>query len=218
MSFNEINKTEVAWHSGHVQPQDRQQLLGQKPLTLWLTGLSASGKSTVAFALEQTLTNLGHVAYVLDGDNVRHGLNSDLGFSHEDRTENIRRIAEVAKLMNSAGLIVITAFISPYIEDRELAKKIIGHESFMEVYVSTPIKECEARDPKGMYMRARAGGLSEFTGVNAPYEPPLIPDLIIDTSTQKLMECVDKLLVGLISRITLSESKMQLNRTHINEQ
>ncbi len=128
----------------------------QTPATVWLTGLSGAGKSTLAFALEKHLLELGQASYVLDGDNVRHGLNRNLGFSHEDRTENIRRIAEVARLMNDAGLIVITAFISPYLEDREVARRIIGVEKFLEVYVSTPLKVCEERDPKGIYKRARA--------------------------------------------------------------
>ena len=142
---------------------------------------------------------------MLDGDNVRHGLNKDLGFSHQDRTENIRRIAEVARLMNDAGLIVVTAFISPYRADRELAKQIIGAENFVEIYVNTPIEACEARDPKGMYERARAGKILGFTGVSAPYEPPVAPDMAIDTSTATPLECAGKLLSGLISRIAVSK-------------
>ena len=155
--------------------------MGQSPKTIWLTGLSASGKSTLAYALEYQLMSMGKACYVLDGDNVRHGLNKDLGFSAESRTENIRRIAEVAKLMNDAGLIVITAFISPLRSDRQMARDIIG-EDFREVYVSTNIDVCESRDPKGLYAKARAGLVSDFTGVSAPYESPETPDLRIDTS------------------------------------
>ena len=206
MSSNVIKPAEVVWHDGHVLAIDRSQLLGQWPLTVWLTGLSASGKSTLAFALERHLIDIGHACCVLDGDNVRHKLNKDLGFSHQDRTENIRRIAEVASLMNDAGLIVITAFISPYRDDRELAKQIIGTETFVEIYVNTPIEACEARDPKNMYKRARAGEISDFTGVNAPYEPPVAPGLTMDTSTDSPSKCAGKLLSGLISRIAISES------------
>jgi adenylylsulfate kinase len=181
-------------------------MLDQRPLTVWLTGLSAAGKSTLAFALERTLTDLHYTAYVLDGDNIRHGLNRDLGFSRQDRSENIRRIAEVARLMNDAGLIVITAFISPYREDRTLAKQIIGAEHFVEIYVNTPLETCEARDPKGMYRRARAGEIREFTGVNAPYEPPPTPEMTIDTSTGTVSECARRILTGLMARIALSRS------------
>lgn len=193
--------SEVVWHGGHVRPEDRHRLFGQRPLTLWLTGLSASGKSTLAFALERCLVDLGHACYVLDGDNIRHGLNGDLGFSHEDRTENIRRIAEVAHLMNDAGLIVVTAFISPYREDRQLAREIIGPDRFFEIHVSTPIATCEARDPKGMYKRARAGMLAGFTGVDAPYEAPESPALTIDTSRDSLPKCAQKVLSELADGI-----------------
>jgi adenylylsulfate kinase len=159
----------------------------------------------LAFALERQFIDIGHACYVLDGDNVRHRLNKDLGFSPHDRTENIRRIAEVAHLMNDAGLIVITAFISPYRDDRNSARSIIGAENFMEIYVSTPIEICEARDPKGMYKRARAGQLMEFTGVNAPYEPPVAADMTIDTSSTPPSECAGKLLSGLLPRIAVFE-------------
>lgn len=209
MSSDDIKPAHVVWRDGHVQGKDRSQLLGQRPITVWLTGLSASGKSTLAFALERRLIDSGHACYVLDGDNVRHGLNKDLGFSHQDRTENIRRIAEVTRLMNNAGLIVITAFISPYREDRELAKQIIGAENFVEIYVNTPMETCEARDPKGMYKRARAGDISGFTGVSAPYEPPAFPDLTVDTSTDSPSECAGKLFSELISRIAVSEIDKQ---------
>lgn len=186
----------VVRHGGHVTTGDRQRLLGQSALTIWLTGLSASGKSTLAFALEHHLINMGRACYVLDGDNVRHGLNSNLGFSKEDRTENIRRIAEVAHLMNDAGLVVITSFISPYRNDRAMAKRIIGPVQFYEVYVSTPIDVCEQRDPKGLYRMAKAGKLTNFTGVSDPYEPPEAPDLadlVIDTSMLAVHEAVERI-------------------------
>ena len=205
MSFDAIKPAKVVRHNGHVQALERCSLLGQRSTTVWLTGLSASGKSTLAFALERRLVDLGHVCYVLDGDNIRLGLNKDLGFSHQDRTENIRRIAEVARLMNEAGLIVITAFISPYRADRQFAREIISAERFMEVYVNTPIETCEARDPKGMYKRARAGQISGFTGVNDPYESPGTPDLTIDTSIASPSECVGKVLAEVIARIAVSE-------------
>lgn len=194
----------VVWHKGDVLISDRSRLLGQRPLTVWLTGLSASGKSTLAFALERLLVEGGHACYVLDGDNVRHGLNKDLGFAPRDRTENIRRIAEVARLMNDAGLIIVTAFISPSRADRRLARGIIGEERFVEVYVSTPIETCEARDPKGMYKRARAGELTGFTGVHAPYESPLTADLTIDTSFAPPAQCAAALLSGLLPRVAVS--------------
>lgn len=185
----------VVWHNSHTTAQDRQTLLKQKPLTIWLTGLSAAGKSTLAFALERLLIEAGHPCYVLDGDNVRHGLNSNLGFSAEDRSENIRRVAEVAKLMNDAGLIVITAFISPFRDDRAKARAIIGDGVFQEVYVSADLAACEERDPKGLYKKARAGQLHEFTGISSPYEAPDAPELTIDTSqlskTQALSSLVD---------------------------
>ncbi len=209
MSSDDIEPADVVWHNGHVQLEDRSCLLGQRPITVWLTGLSASGKSTLAFVLERCLVDSGHACYVLDGDNIRHGLNRDLGFSHQDRTENIRRIAEVARLMNDAGLIVITAFISPYRDDRKLAREIVGTARFVEVYVNTPIETCEARDPKGMYRRARAGRISGFTGVNDPYESPGTPDLTIDTSMASPSECAGKVLAEVVARITVSEGEKQ---------
>lgn len=185
----------IVWHGSQVLPNERASLLGQQPITLWLTGLSASGKSTLAYALERALIDAGRACYVLDGDNVRHGLNRNLGFSSEDRSENIRRIAEMAKLMNDAGLIVITAFISPMIADRAIAQDIIGTSQFKEVYVNTPLAICEQRDPKGLYAKARTDELAQFTGVSAPYEAPLQPDLTIDTSLQTLAESLKALLL-----------------------
>lgn len=194
---------EVVWHHGHVSPNDRQVLLNQKPFTVWFTGLSASGKSTLAFAMEHKLFAQGHACYVLDGDNIRHGLNRGLGFSHEDRTENIRRIAEVAKLMNEAGLIVITAFISPYRNDRALAKQIIGADRFAEVYVNTPIEACESRDPKGLYKRARAGETKDFTGIDAPYEAPENAEICIDTSKQSIANSIEYLYSAMLNKIRI---------------
>jgi len=184
----------LVWPPGHVCRAERAERLGQVPLTLWLTGLSAAGKSTLAFALERALHERGRACYVLDGDNVRHGLNRNLGFSPADRSENIRRIAEVAKLMNDAGLIVITAFISPWRADRAAARQIIGAASFLEVHVSTPLAVCEARDPKGFYGQARRGELADFTGVSSPYEAPEQADLSIDTTQRSLADAVDQLL------------------------
>lgn len=167
---------------GEVSQKEREQLLKQLPATLWLTGLSGSGKSTIAYQLEKKLMDSGHLCCVLDGDNVRHGLNRDLGFSPQDRSENIRRVAEVARILNEAGMIVITAFISPYHEDRERAKTIIGENRFIEVFLDAPIEVCEKRDPKGLYEKARTGLIPEFTGVNAPYEIPEAPVLCLKTA------------------------------------
>ena len=192
--MNEKTPPLVVWHGGQVAPAERQKLLGQQPVTLWLTGLSGSGKSTLAFALERALVDQGRACYVLDGDNVRHGLNRNLGFSAADRAENIRRIAEVARLMNDAGLIVITAFISPYCADREAARKIIGAGCFREVHVSTSLSVCESRDPKGLYAGARAGRVADFTGVSSPYEAPESPDLIIDTAQVSLDQAATRLI------------------------
>lgn len=185
----------IPHHQSQVSPNERAKICGQQPQTIWLTGLSASGKSTLAYALEKCLIDAGRFCYVLDGDNVRHGLNQNLGFTPEDRTENIRRIAEVARLMNEAGLIVIAAFISPTIADRNKAKEIIGANKFSEVYVNTPLVECEARDPKGLYAKARSGKLAHFTGVSAAYEPPTEPDLILDTSNASLQDNIKRLLL-----------------------
>ena len=164
-----------------VSAEDRTKLLGQKGATIWLTGLSGSGKSTVAQQLEKELMAQGHLCYILDGDNVRHGLNRDLGFSMEDRKENIRRIAEVAALMNDAGVIVITSFISPYISDRAAAREVIGDDAFVEVFIDTPLEVCEQRDPKGLYKKARTGEIQQFTGISDPYESPQDAELTIET-------------------------------------
>lgn len=186
-------QTNLLWHSGAVSSEERQRLFVQQSLTIWLTGLSGAGKSTLAVALEKFLITEGHACYVLDGDNVRHGLSRDLGFSPEDRGENIRRVAEVARLMNDAGLIVIAAFISPYRSDRVMARDIVGVNRFVEIYLDTPLQVCEQRDPKGFYRRARQGAFAQFTGVSAPYEEPLNPALSIDTSICGIDACVDAL-------------------------
>ncbi len=178
----------ITRESSLVTREERERLLRQKARTYWLTGLSGSGKSTLAKEVERRLIASGHACCLLDGDSVRYGLNRDLGFSPEDRRENIRRIAEVARLMNEAGLIVLTAFISPYREDRGMAKAIIGQEAFREVYVNTPLEACEARDPKGLYAKVRAGEIRQFTGIDAPYEPPETPDLTLNTAEMTVAE------------------------------
>ncbi|HKK73413.1 MAG TPA: sulfate adenylyltransferase subunit CysN [Candidatus Krumholzibacteria bacterium] len=196
----------ITRHRGHVTPERRDELLGHRPATLWFTGLSGSGKSTVAFALEKRLVDMGHKAYVLDGDNVRHGLNRDLGFSPAERTENLRRIAEVAWLMNDAGLIVITSFIAPYRSDRQRAREVIGPDHFFEVHVDAPIEVCEQRDPKGLYAKARRGEIGDFTGVSAPYEAPEAPEVHLPTDQQSVDELVDRLVVALRRRGVIPET------------
>ena len=184
---------DLTWHTMDITREFRENQLDQKACTIWLTGLSGSGKSTLANALEKRLASMGKHTMLLDGDNIRMGLNRNLGFSEADRIENIRRIAEVAKLMNDAGLIVLTSFISPFAQDRRRAKEIIG-DSFIEVYVSTPLEECERRDVKGLYAAARAGKIEQFTGISSPYEVPRNPQITIDTSKHSVEECVDLLI------------------------
>jgi adenylylsulfate kinase len=183
--------------NGAVNTQDRVRIFRQRPVTIWLTGLSGAGKSTIAFELEAQLVGLGHACYVLDGDNVRHGLACDLGFDRKDRRENIRRVAHVAQLMNDAGLIVITALISPMSEDRTMARDIIGRDKFIETYLSAPLDICARRDPKGLYAKARNGEISSFTGVSAPYEAPVDPELHIDTATLTSRESVAQIFAHL---------------------
>jgi adenylylsulfate kinase len=180
---------------------ERTRLLKQQPATVWLTGLSGSGKSTLAFELERRLFDMGHACFVLDGDNVRHGLNRDLGFAPRERRENIRRVAEVARLFNEAGLIVITAFISPYAEDRRLAREIIGAERWVEAYLAADLNICERRDPRGLYAKARSGQIDEFTGISAPYEPPENPALSLDTGSESVEACVHRILDALAERL-----------------
>ncbi len=180
---------DLTWHGGYVGPDQRAAVLGHGAACLWLTGLSGSGKSTLARAVEQALVQRGCAAYVLDGDNLRMGLNADLGFSPEDRTENIRRVGELARLFVDGGFILLSAFISPYRADRGRARALLG-ENFHEVFLSPDLAVCEERDPKGLYARARAGEIAEFTGVSAPYEAPEAPELVVDTSTLSLDESV----------------------------
>lgn len=180
--MTKIKATNITWHEGHVSRDERQKLLKQKGALIWFTGLSGSGKSTIAYTLEHALVQRGHLCYVLDGDNIRHGLNKNLGFSAEDRQENIRRIAEVGKLFVDAGIITMTSFISPYRADRDAARQTLGNGEFFEIFVDTPIDVCERRDPKGLYKKARAGEIKGFTGIDDPYEAPLKPEMVIDTS------------------------------------
>ena len=181
--------TNITWHEAVVTAEDREKLLNQKGCVIWFTGLSGSGKSTLANAVGQVLHQQQHHTYVLDGDNVRHGLNKNLGFSPEDREENIRRIGEVAKLFADAGTIVLTAFISPYRTDRDQARALIAEGRFVEVFVDCPLEVCEERDTKGLYKKARAGEIKEFTGISAPYEPPLNPEVTVDTAALSIEEC-----------------------------
>jgi adenylylsulfate kinase len=180
--MTKIKATNITWHEGHVSREARETMLKQKGALIWMTGLSGSGKSTIGYTLEHALVQRGHLSYVLDGDNIRHGLNKNLGFSAEDRQENIRRISEVGKLFVDAGIITITAFISPYRADRNNARQILGAGNFFEVYCNTPIETCEKRDPKGLYKKARAGEIKGFTGIDDPYEAPDKPELNIDAT------------------------------------
>ncbi|MDC8000244.1 adenylyl-sulfate kinase [Aequorivita todarodis] len=188
-------------HNFSIAQQQRSILKKHKPLLVWFTGLSGSGKSTIANALEKTLFERNIHTYLLDGDNVRKGLNNNLSFSPEDRTENIRRIAEVANLMMDAGLVVIASFVSPYRIDRENVKRIVGYGNFVEVFVNTPIEECERRDVKGLYAKARAGEIKNFTGVNAPYEAPMAPDVEIDTTMVSVEEAVALIVAQIEKRV-----------------
>ena len=185
--------------------QDKERLLGQRGLMIWFTGLSGSGKSTVAIALERELHKRGLLCRILDGDNIRCGINNNLGFSPADRVENIRRIAEVGKLFVDTGIITIAAFISPNNDMREMAAKIIGKDNFVEVYISTPIEVCEQRDVKGLYAKARRGEIKDFTGVSAPFEAPQSPDLELDTSSLSLEESVNSLLSYILPKIELKK-------------
>ncbi|HOZ45989.1 MAG TPA: adenylyl-sulfate kinase [Candidatus Hydrogenedentes bacterium] len=194
---DEVKSKNITWHQGHITREDRERLSGHKGAVVWFTGLSACGKSTVAVRVEEALFERGFRSMVLDGDNIRHGLNKNLGFSPEDREENIRRIGEVAHLFADAGIIAMTAFISPYRKDRDNARGL-EPDRFVEVYVKCAIDVCEERDPKGLYKKARAGQIPEFTGISAPYEEPLNPELVIDTgveteeeSTAKVLACLE---------------------------
>ena len=194
--------TNITWHEGHVDRADRAKVLRQKGATIWFTGLPSSGKSTIAFTLEHALVERGHLAYVLDGDNIRHGLNKNLGFSPEDRNENIRRIGEVAKLFADAGVLTCTSFISPYRADRDQARKIHNESGlpFIEVFVQASVELCEQSDPKCLYKKARAGQLKEFTGVSAPYEEPLNAELVLDSGDLSPQDAAGVVLVYLSAK------------------
>jgi adenylylsulfate kinase len=183
----------LTWHEGQVSRTDREDRLGQRGCCIWLTGLSGSGKSTIAVSAEQALAEAGRLTYILDGDNIRQGLNSNVGFSPEDRTENIRRIGEVAKLFIDTGVIVFASFVSPYRADRDGVREIMGDGDFVECHVAASLETCEGRDVKGLYQKARAGEIPEFTGISAPYEAPEKPELVIDTNGQTVDESVQVL-------------------------
>ena len=180
--MTEQKATNITWHQSSLNKPDREKLLNQKGVVIWFTGLPSSGKSTLAHVVEEELYKRGHLSYVLDGDNIRHGLNKNLGFSPEDREENIRRIGEVAKLFANSGAITMTAFISPYRKDRDKARQLLEDWEFIEIFVKVSLEEAEQRDPKGLYKKARAGEIKEFTGISAPYEEPMNPELVIDTN------------------------------------
>jgi len=192
--MEEQKATNVVWHDHKVERVERERLLRQKGVVLWFTGLSGSGKSTIANEVSYKLHKMGRLSYILDGDNIRHGLNKDLGFSPEDRKENIRRISEVANLFADAGFITITAFISPYRVDRDFCRNLVGEGRFIEIFAKASLDTCEKRDPKGMYKKVRAGIIKEFTGISAPYEEPLNPELVIDTDKETIEDCTDKVI------------------------
>lgn len=189
---------DIVWHNATVSSQGRAELKRQKPVVLWFTGLSGSGKSTIANVVELKLFELGKHSYLLDGDNVRHGLNKDLGFSDKDRLENIRRIGEVAKLFADSGLIVLTAFISPFISDREQVRALLEDRQFLEVFIDTPLEICEQRDPKGLYKKARTGEIKHFTGIDSKYEAPLSADIHVRTADTMIEECAQQIINKLI--------------------
>ncbi|MCA9531611.1 MAG: adenylyl-sulfate kinase [Myxococcales bacterium] len=192
--------TNLTWHTGEVDLVARRRAHGHRGATLWFTGLSGSGKSTIAHRVERRLIERGAFAYVLDGDNVRHGLNRDLGFSPADRVENIRRVGEVAKLFTDAGALALTAFISPYRADRAAVRERFDAGAFVEVYIDTPLEVCESRDPKGLYRKARAGEIADFTGVSAPYEPPEAPEIRVRTAEHDVDACAAQILGWLDAR------------------
>jgi adenylylsulfate kinase len=193
----EPKSTNITWHKGRINRTAREALLKQRGMVLWYTGLSGSGKSTLANAVEEKLYRMGCLTYVLDGDNVRHGLNKNLGFSPEDREENIRRIGEVARLFCDAGIITMTAFISPYRKDREQARELIGSDRFIEIYCSASFDACADRDPKGLYKKALAGEIKNFTGLDAPYEKPENPQLVVPTHGLPIDASVDQVIAYL---------------------
>jgi len=190
----EKKATNIVWHEHKVTREDREKLLKQKGIVIWFTGLSGSGKSTIANEVAYKLHQMGKLTYVLDGDNIRHGLNKNLGFSPEDRNENIRRISEVANLFVDAGLITLTAFISPYKKYRNFCRELVGNDRFIEVYTKASLETCEKRDPKGLYKKAREGIIKDFTGISAPYEEPENPELVIDTDQYSVEESAELVL------------------------
>ncbi|MEX1666457.1 adenylyl-sulfate kinase [Zhongshania arctica] len=200
--MTDVKATNVYWHDGEVSREDRNTLLKQKGATLWFTGLSGSGKSTVAVALEKALMEKGHLCYRLDGDNIRLGINKNLGFSAEDRTENIRRIGEISKLFVDTGVIVLSSFVSPYRADRDIVRELhdAGEMAFFEVFVDVPLDVAEQRDPKGLYKKARAGEIKNFTGISDPYEAPLNAELVLNSHEQSLEEEVEILLAMMTER------------------
>jgi adenylyl-sulfate kinase len=187
----------IVWHAQHISKKERAIQKRQKPSILWFTGLSASGKSTISNAVEQKLYGLGHHTYLLDGDNVRHGLNKDLGFSDSDRVENIRRIGEMAKLFADSGLIVLSAFISPFRADRQMVRDLVEDGEFIEIHMSTPLSVCEQRDPKGLYKKARQGEIKNFTGIDSSYEAPESPEITLNTAECDIEACADKVIAYL---------------------
>lgn len=198
---------DVTWHQTSVSREQRQQLKGHRSTLLWYTGLSGSGKSTIANAVDVKLHHLGIHSYVLDGDNVRHGLNGDLGFSDQDRVENIRRISEVAKLMVDAGLVVSTAFISPFIQDRTQVRQLLA-DHFIEVFVDTPLNVCEARDPKGLYQKARTGQIKHFTGIDSAYEEPPNPEVHLKTDQFSVEQCAQQVIAALVEKQLINPSRI----------
>ena len=193
----ETKSKNILWHNTKISKEDRQRLNKHKSCVLWFTGLSGAGKSTLAIEVESRLFNDGIRSYVLDGDNIRHGLNNNLGFSPEDRKENIRRIGEVSKLFVDSGMFALTAFISPYSEDRDLVRSLHGEGEYIEVYVKCSLEICEQRDPKGLYKKARTGLIKEFTGISAPYEEPVEPELIVETDQQDIEASVTQVITYL---------------------
>ena len=198
--MTEVKATNIVWHEGQVSRKQREDLLEQKGTLIWLTGLPSSGKSTIAFTTEHALIERGRMAYVLDGDNIRHGLNKNLGFSAEDRAENIRRIGEVGKLFADAGIITLSSFVSPYRTDRDGVRELMENKDFIEVFINTPLDVCEERDPKGMYKKARTGEIPNFTGISDPYEPPENPELVIDTVNSTPQEAALQIIALLEAR------------------
>ena len=196
----------IVWHQHVINKQARSQRLNQKPCLLWFTGLSGSGKSTIAGELERQLFARGHMSYLLDGDNVRLGLNKDLGFGDAARVENIRRVGEVGKLMVDAGLIVLAAFISPFRADRDLVRGLLPEGEFIEIFANTPLDVCEQRDPKGLYVKARTGQIKQFTGIDSPYEAPLNPEITIESGKQSVAQAVDQIIAELDKRGRLSSN------------